>query len=422
MEYGITAREKRILRDLAKKQLEIARLPVMKEREKLWYENNDLEGGRPVVIIESSPFRDELTPNPACSSEAAVMIEKELQYNICDHELVDDDKVVPDFFPVNRHIEMRELDMDRVLKRAEDSKGRKLGYSSNHFVNDLRDDFNLLKKSVYSYDAEETKRHLEFVDSVLGDILDVKVANSSLLWFMSFTARAVNIMGLERLMYSMMDYPEETKKLFDFILEDSFEYMDWQEQNNLLCLDNGNTRAGAGSYGFTTDLPTEEALKTGKITTRDIWGNMNSQESVGISPSMYEEFVFPIYEKAAKRFGLVYYGCCEPVHEIWESCVSNLANLRKVSISPWCDEDYMGEALRGADVIYSRKPSPNYLGVGSFDEEAFSKHIEKSLKAAKGCHMEILFRDIYTLNDDNTKAGKAVDITRKLIDRLWQGV
>ncbi len=419
MKYALTTKEKNHLRDLAKKQLEIAKLPVMEERKKRWYENNDLKGESPVVVIESGPFREELVPELKCTSQAAAMMEKELLYNIWDHKTINDDKVVPDFFPVNRHINMRELDMDRILKRAVDSKGRNLGYSTNHIIEDLKRDFHLLKKSVYSYDGEETRRHIDFVESVLGDILEVKTTNNSLLWFMSFTARAVNIMGLEKLMYSMMDYPDETNMLFDFILEDSLEYIDWQEKENLLCLDNENTKAGAGSYGFTDDLPTEEAKRTGRITTKDIWGNMNSQESVGISPAMYEEFVFPIYEKAAKRFGLVYYGCCEPVHEIWDSCVSRLANLRKVSISPWCDEEFMGGALRGGDVIYSRKPSPNYLGVGSFDEQAFSAHIEKSLRAAKGCHMEILFRDIYTLNGDVSKAGKAVEITRDLIDKIW---
>lgn len=420
MNYLITAPEKKHLRELAKRQLEIAKYPIMETRKKRWYQNNDLKGEFPMVVIESGPFREELIPDLQCHSQAAVMIEKELLYNIYDHKIINDDKVVPDFFAVNRHINMRELDEELVLNKAVDSKGRSIGYSANHFINDLKKDFHLLKKSVYSYDEEETKRHFDFVNDVLGNILEVRITNNSLLWFMAFTARAVNIMGLERLMFSMIDYPDETKKLFDFILEDSFEYMDWQEKENLLCLDNGNTRAGAGSYGFTNDLPTEKAKQSGKITTKDLWGNMNSQESVGISSAMYEEFVFPIFEKAARRFGLVYYGCCEPVHKIWDNCVSRLENLRKVSISPWCDEEFMGEALRGSDIIYSRKPSPNYLGVGYFDEQAFSKNIEKSLKAARGCHMEILFRDIYTLSGDVSKAGKAVKITRKLIETMWQ--
>ncbi len=52
---------------------------------------------------------------------------------------------------------------------------------------------------------------------------------------------------------------------------------------------------------------------------------------------MYHELVFPAYERLAREFGLVYYGCCEPVHPVWGD-VSRLHGLRKVSVSPWCDE------------------------------------------------------------------------------------
>ena len=418
--YKILKKEQLYLRELAKKQLEYSELPVMEERTRHWYANNDLKGEKPIIVIEHGPFREELFPEIFCESEAAVAVEKELLANIVNFELINDDKVVPSYFPINRKIHMKELDQDRVVHRAADAKGRELGYSFEHPIKDLKKDFGKLKKSVYSYDEKGTNEHQAFAQDLLGDILDVKITNNSLLWFMSFTARAVNLMGLERLMYSIPDYPDETKKFFDFILKDSFDYIDWQEKNGLLILDNGNTRAGAGSYGFTDELPTEEFHKTGNITTKDIWGNMNSQESVGLSPAMYEEFIFPIFKMAAERFGMVYYGCCEPVHEIWESCISTLENLRKVSISPWCDEDYMGEALRGSDIIYSRKPSPNFLGVGSFDEDAFTEYMEKTMIAARGCHAEIIFRDIYTLTDDITKAGKAVKIVRRLIEDMWR--
>jgi hypothetical protein len=118
-------------------------------------------------------------------------------------------------------------------------------------------------------------------------------------------------------------------------------------------------------------------------------------------------------------YGLMYYGCCEPVHAIWEHGLASLPHLRKVSISPWCDEQAMGERLRKAPVIYSRKPRPNYVGVGTLDEPAFTEHIAQTLRAAKGCHLEIIFRDIYTFDGDPTKPGRAVKIARRLIDSMW---
>jgi hypothetical protein len=136
---------------------------------------------------------------------------------------------------------------------------------------------------------------------------------------------------------------------------------------------------------------------------------------------MFEEFIFPSCLEIAKRFGLVYYGCCESVHAVWDRCLSRLPGLRKVSVSAWCDEEFMGRALAGSKVIYSRKPSPNFLGVGKeFDEIGFTQHLERSLAAAQGCTLEMIFRDVYTLSEDLTKPGRAVRIARDLIDKNWK--
>jgi hypothetical protein len=76
----------------------------------------------------------------------------------------------------------------------------------------------------------------------------------------------------------------------------------------------------------------------------------------------------------------------------------------------------MGDALRGSNVIYSRKPFPNYIGVGDFDPQAYAAHIAETLDAARGCELEIIYRDIYALNGDRTKPGRA----RALIEERWK--
>jgi len=222
------------------------------------------------------------------------------------------------------------------------------------------------------------------------------------------------------MMIAMIDEPDAMHALFAYLRDSILGFAKWQEREGLLTLNNGNDYAGAGSYGFTHELPTDNYYRTGHVTTADLWLNINSQETVSISPRMYGRYVYPYYCEIAEPFGLTYYGCCEPVHDIWEKYVSKLPHLRKVSISAWCNEDYMGEALRGSGVIYSRKPSPNFVGVGTeFDEEGFAAHIRKTLTAARGCATEIIFRDIYTLNGDRSKPGRAVQITRDLINDLW---
>jgi hypothetical protein len=89
-------------------------------------------------------------------------------------------------------------------------------------------------------------------------------------------------------------------------------------------------------------------------------------------------------------------------------------------VSPWCDEPFIGERLRDSQVIYSRKPSPNLIGVGDFDPDAYRSHIAATVQAARGCTLEIIHRDIYTLVGDRTRAGRAIAIARQVVDDLWR--
>lgn len=78
----------------------------------------------------------------------------------------------------------------------------------------------------------------------------------------------------------------------------------------------------------------------------------------------------------------------------------------------------MGNVLAEKKIIYSRKPSPNFIGVpDSFDEKAFEAYMEETFKAAENCQLEIIFRDIYSLCGDLSKPGRAVEIVRKLVDK-----
>jgi hypothetical protein len=418
----VTREERRYLRELAAKQLVYAHDPRMAERTGLWYRHNSLRGERPMIVMEMDTFEGDMLPAPRCESPAAVEIERSLLRHIISHEEIDDDKVVPAAFIVPWRIAINEFGIAIPTEHGVDARGGTVGYHWTHPIKTLKQDFHKLKPATFAVDREGTLAWKTLAEEVLGDILPVEVKNSSLRWHFAPSAKVVQLMGLEAMMISMIDEPDEMHALFAYLRDNMLAYARWQEAEKLLTLNNDNDYTGAGSYGFTNELPTDACQQSGRVTTRDLWLNMNSQETVSISPRMYHRFIHPYYCEIAEPFGLTYYGCCEPVHDIWEKSVSELPHLRKVSISAWCNEEYMGQALRGGRVIYSRKPSPNYIGVGEgFDKEGFAHHIRKTLLAARGCTLEIIFRDVYTLTGDRTKPGRAVQITRRLIDELWQG-
>jgi len=416
----ITPKERRYLRDLARKQAEYAALPIMQERTALWYRHNMLRGERPMVVMEMGTFEGDMLPAPQCVSPAAIEIERSLMCAIVNHEEINDDKVVPDHFAVFWRIGLDAFGVEIPTEHGIDDQGRTVGYHWRHPIQSLKKDFHILKPATFHVDRAGTLAWKSFVEEVLGDTLPVRVKNNSMVWHAGLCAKVVQLMSLERMMYAMVDEPNELHALMRYLRDNVLAYAKWQEQENLLTLDNGNDYAGAGSYGFTRELPTEQCRQTGRVTTRDLWLNINSQETVGISPRMYAQFAFPYYRDLAEQFGLVYYGCCEPVHDIWKDCISKLPHLRKVSISAWCNEESMGEALKDSGVIYSRKPRPQFVGVGvDLDGAAFREHIARTLKAAQGCKVEIIFRDIYALSGNRAKVGQAVRITREAITDLW---
>jgi hypothetical protein len=418
--YALTTKDRDRLRSLAERMAGHARLPVMAERTQLWRAHNALRAARPMVVIEMDTFEGEMLPPLQCAGPFAREVETSLLRSIVHHEEIDDDVVVPASLDVPRKVDVRRFGIDIARTRATDGQGRAIGFADAHPITDVARDMRLLGKSARTYDRETTEARLAFARQAVGDILPVRPVNTSLNW-MGPSAQVVELMGLEAMMTALALQPDEMRALYALIVDDLADCIRWQEAEGLLTLNNGNDYAGAGSYGFTDELPAAGFMGDGKVRAVDLWGNLNSQETIGISPAMFAEHVQPAYVAIARMFGLVYYGCCEPVHSIWKDCISRLPRLRKVSVSPWCDERFMGDALRGGGVIYSRKPRPNFLGVGAgFDAEGFRAHVDDTLRAARGCTLEIINRDVYTLTGDRTKPARAVRIMREEIDRLWR--
>ena len=68
----ISANERAVIRDLAKKLADLANQPIMEVRRKLWYAHNDLKTDQPV--IDCSPegaWREVITPDSLVCEDPA---------------------------------------------------------------------------------------------------------------------------------------------------------------------------------------------------------------------------------------------------------------------------------------------------------------------------------------------------------------
>jgi len=417
-DWDVSTAERAYLRELAERQAAYAALPVMAERRQMWFDLNDgSPGARPPFVVEAGTFDRDFMPAGTlrCESDVGKTIEHQLLRNIRNHELIDDDKVMPDTFDIGWFVDIDEFGLKIERRRVKDAQGIETGYQTLHPIKDLDRDLPRLRPAVPSVDRGRTEAWKAFVEGLLGDLLPVEI-RSGVLGCGMLTHLVVDLMGMELFFTSMYDSPDQVHQLMAYLRDNALSVMKWAETEGLLRLNNGNQTSFGSSFNYTTRLPAS-GYAGGAVRLCDMWGSANSQETVGVSPEMFHEFCAPYYRDVCAPLGLVYYGCCEPVHPFWED-VRNLPHLKKVSISRWCDQAFMGEALRGSGIVFSRKPDPKYLGVDvKLDEDAWRAQIRETLEAAPDVPVEFIVRDVYTVHADLAKVHRAVVLAREEIER-----
>lgn len=268
------------------------------------------------------------------------------------------------------------------------------------------------RPSDFRLKVDQTNTYFDAAQEAIGDILPVRHTGKSLTCWL--TQDLVHIMGMNNMCYTLYDYPDELVQVMNRLADDYLRFFERWQDSGLLYPTAGYEELNQGSICLSDELPAE-----GPVRLDQIWLHMDSQETINVSQDMFETIFWEPYKKVAERFGLVSFGCCDPLERLWP-CLSQLDNLRKASISPWTDEAYMGEALRGRKTIYHRKPSPNYIGVDvTLDEGAWREHITTTLKHAKDCHVELTIRDAYTIHNNVDKAKRCVEIMKECIADNW---
>ena len=425
MRYELLDDELHYLRELAKRQVEIAALPMMATRQQMWTAMNDgVPGARPPFAIETWTFDRDFMPASLfrCSSDYGRRLENGFLRNIRHHELLNDDHVCPNTIDMGWHVWCDPYGIEIKTQRANDSEGVSMGYHFECPINDLCDGFDMVKPAAFGVDRDSTRQEKEFLEATFGDIMPV-VMRSGVYANNYLTQSLMRLMSMETFFTAMYDSPKNLHGIMALQRDNAVRMARWAEQEGLLELNNGNQTTCGTCYNFTTLLP-KKNVTSGHVKLSDMWAGMDSQETVGVSPELFHEFCFPYYRDLAEMYGLVYWGCCEPADPIWETSLSKLPNLKAVSISRWADQRYMAEVLDGSGIVFSRKPNPNLLGLDvTLDEEAWAAEIRETLEitAGKQVNVEFIVRDVYTMHGNLAKTRRAVEIAREQIDRFFPG-
>ena len=405
--YSLNQRDRLILRELAKQVADLAARPVEEEKRELWYRHNALEPTRPLVFCDpENGWNEILTPETLqCEGGLARAWEWHLRREVFWGAQMRDDKVIEPVFNVGHVYTETDWGLRETRIGGE-------GGGSWRWEAPLKtyDDMDKLRFPQITVDYEATQELLQLAQETFGDILQVRLKT---VWWWSFgmTQTLVYLRGLEQIMYDMVDCPDELHRLMAFLRDGHAARLDFLEKKGLLFLNNDGTYVGSGGFGWTHELPQPDF--NGHVRPVDMWGFAESQETVGISASMFEEFIFPYQLSLLERFGLNCYGCCEPLDSRWH-VVEKFPRLRRVSMSPWVNVEVMAERL-GNRYIFSWKPHPGVLATDTFDEEFVRQTLRQGLRALKrnDCRVEIIMKDCHTIRHDPQRVIRWVQIAKE---------
>ena len=267
---------------------------------------------------------------------------------------------------------------------------------SRHFKIQIRDfaDLEKIRMPKVTHHEAATACRFEAMCQVFGDIMPVKKIGQTHIWYTPWDY-LVRWWGIQEAMIDLVDRPELVHAGVERMVDAWMTELDQFVALNALALDCDNTRIGSGGYGYTSQLPDGD-YDPACVKPHNMWGCSNAQIFSEVSPGMHWEFALEHDLRWLARWGLTYYGCCEPLDRKID-ILHRIPNLRKISVSPWCDTDRVVAAI-GGDYVMSRKPNPAILAEDDWHPDRARADLEAFLVKAHGRgHVELIMKDVSTV-------------------------
>ena len=175
--------------------------------------------------------------------------------------------------------------------------------------------------------------------------------------------------GVETVLVGMYDEPELLHQIIQKVLDISLDYLDQLEKKGLLSYPQRQVHC-CGAWS--DELPADGYVE-GQSRPIDLWTYGMAQILYIVSPELHNEYEFEYAKQWYSRFGLGYYGCCEPLEERIEY-VKKIPKIRKISASAWVkDYERFSEQLEGN--MMSFKPPPADLLNSAWDPEMIKNRL-----------------------------------------------
>lgn len=405
--------DRRIVRELTERYLEVCRAPEQERRRRLWRRLHALEMDRPPVLVRPFCLLHEVPEVHVNECEDPVLsgLERQLRVQIF-LSRIGDDQVFEPFLNLRA---VHENQGQPIWGIPRPQYNRPDSYSAGDVYGDppIKDpaDAEMLSKLPHRIDEEKTAERRQKAEEAVGDLIDVNVDRSPL-----YAGRPAFLIpdltifrGMTQLMMDMIDNPEWLHGVLAFMRDAVLESFEAAERAGDWRTADSNNQAMA----YHQDLPDPTANVPASMG--DLWGYFHAQEYTLVSPAMHEEFCLRYQKPIMEKFGLTAYGCCEDLTQKVDM-LRSVPNLRRIAVTPRADVEKCAERI-GTDYAISWRPNPAEMVCCGFDEDKIRRIITEGLRTLEGCHFDVTLKDIVTVEHEQDRLSRWVEITRRAIDR-----
>lgn len=381
--------DKVIVRELAKRYMELATDAKQQKMNKRMLDTNDLKLTRPPVLIDEIPWYQMNIDGELdcfCEDPTARGLEYELRKALYRRKHFRIDTLFEPFYyvPMAYNSTGIGITVQEDIRRTDDTNN----IISHGYIDILEDEESVEKIKIPTFTARPDidEKNMEFYTDLLGDAMPVKLGGRGYVYHAPWD-QIMRYRGVEPVLYDLYDRPEHLHAIRQKFHEIMLAEMDFVEKHLSVTPVCANLHC---TPGYVSGLADDGWKAT--------WLRTMAQGFSEISPEMHYEFDIKYILEIAPRFAYTYYGCCEPLDKKLD-VIFKIPNLRKVGVSPWAKEEVMAERL-GKNYVYSRKPNPAHVAIAT-DPDVIRAETEKTVKLCQkyGCPADFVLKDISTVSN-----------------------
>lgn len=411
---SISTKDRDILRGLGEQVAEIAALPVQQETISLWKALNGLKPLRPLVTIDQVCWHEmDVDCELALQTEDEFCrgIETALRRTIYSWKHMPVDMVVEPVVEIPKVIHGDGFAVD-VVERAAVLDPRNDVYGHAYIDQfETEDDLKKIREPEVRLDEQATAEAEEKARGIFDGVLTVRMQGRFPVfapWDIITCWRSP-----EHAILDLVDRPEFLHQMMSRLTEVHLSLLDQLEAQGLLGV---GQRLIHCTGAYTDELPAP-GFDPEHVRSQDLWTYGMAQVFAAVSPPMHKEFWLDYAVKWFSRFGLGYYGCCEPLDGKID-IIRAVPHVRKISMSPWVDVERGAERI-GRDFVFSRKPSPALLAGETWEPSRVEADLRETLAACArhGCPVELILKDISTVCYQPQRLWEWADIATSVVEQ-----